>query len=98
MNKFKKKESAEKRFYYRRNKFILRQVPKKRRNSYRYRKIMHIKAMRLDIRIRCYSCRVNVLQHLGTAAPDLYLDIKGYKPYGTVCAMCKWYMSGGLHI
>ncbi len=59
---------------------------------------MHIKAMRLDIRIRCYSYRINVLQHLGTAAPDLHLDIKGYKPYGTVRAMCKWYMSGGLHI
>lgn len=98
MNKFKKKESILKRFYYRRNKLILKQVPRKRRSRYRYRKIMHIKAMRLDIRIRCYSCRVNILQHLGTAAPDLHLDIKGYKPYGIVCSMCKWYMSGGLHI
>lgn len=98
MNKFKKKESAEKRFYYRRNKLILRQVPRKRRKHYRYRDIMHIKAMRLDIRIRCYSCRVNISQHLGAAAPDLHLGIKGYKPYGIVCAMCKWYMRGGIRI
>lgn len=98
MNKFKKKESAEKRFYYRRNRLILKQVPRKRRSGYRYRRMMGIKAMRLDIKIRCYSCRVNVLQHLGTEAPDLHLDIKGYKPYGLVCAMCKWYMRSGLHI
>ena len=32
------------------------------------------------------------------ADPDLHLDIKGYKPYGIVCSMCRWYMSGGLHI
>lgn len=98
MLNFKRKEAILKRFFYRRNKLILKQVPRKRRSRYRYRKIMHIKAMRLDIRIRCYSCRVNVSQHLGTVTPDLYLNIKGYMPYGTICAMCKWYMHGGIHI
>lgn len=98
MLKFKRKEAILKRFFYRRDKLILKQVPRKRRSRYRYRKIMYIKAMRLDIRIRCYSCRVNVLRRLEAAAPDLHLDIKGYNPYGIVCAMCKWYMSGGLHI
>lgn len=98
MLKFKRKEAILKRFFCRRNKLILKQVPRKRRSRYRYRKIMRIKAMRLDIRIRCYSCRVNVSQHLGTAAPDLHLDIKGYKPYGIVCAMCKSYMCGGLQL
>ena len=97
MNKFKKKESILKRAYYRRNKLILKQVPRKRRSRYRYRKIMGIKAMRLDIRIRCYSCRVNI-SYLRMVTPDLHLDIKGYMPYGSICAMCKWYMSGGLHI
>lgn len=97
MNKFKKKESAEKRFYYRRNRLILKQVPRKRRSGYRYRRIMGIKAKRLDIRIRCHSCRIN-FSYLRIVTPDLHLDIKGYAPYGDVCAMCKWYMSGGLHI
>ena len=32
------------------------------------------------------------------AAPDLHLDIKGYKPYGIVCAMYRWYMHGRIHI
>lgn len=97
MNKFKKKESALKRFYYRGNQLILRQVPRKRRSPYRYRGIMRIKAMRLDIRIRCHSCRVNI-SFLRMVTPDLHLDIKGYKPYGASCAMCRWYMRGGLHI
>lgn len=98
MLKFKKKESVLKRFYYRRDQLILRQIPRKRRSRYRYRRIMKIKAMRLDIKIRCYFCRLNISRRLGMAAPDLYLDIKGYKPYGIICAMCKWYMSGGLHL
>ena len=28
---------------------------------------------------------------------DLYLDIKGYKPVGSMCLMCREYMRGGLH-
>lgn len=95
MLKFKRKKAISGHVFHKMNKHFPFGEP---RDTYRYRKIMHVRAKRLDIRIRCYSCRINILQHLGTAAPDLHLDIKGYKPYGIICAMCKWYMHGGIHI
>ena len=100
MDKFKKKESMLKRFYYRRNKFILGQIPRKRKSRYRYRRIMQIKAMRLDIKIRCHSCR---LRHIAEKPSRIFSiissDIEGYMPFDKdICAMCRWYMSGGLHI
>ncbi len=95
MLKFKRKKAISGHVFHKMNKHFPFGEP---RDTYRYRKIMRVRAKRLDIRIRCYSCRVNISQHLGTAAPDLHLDIKGYKPYGIVCAMCKSYMCGGLHL
>lgn len=96
MIKLKKRESVKKRFYHRRN-MIFGEIPEELRNSYRYRKIMHIKAMRVDIRIKCHSCRVNV-SYLRMVTPDLHLDIKGYMPYGYNCTTCQWYMSGRFNI
>ena len=100
INKFKKRESALKRFYYRRNKLILERSPRKRRRRYRYRRIMEIKARRLDIRIRCHSCR---LRHIAEKPSRIFsiiaLDIGEYMPFDKdICAMCRWYMGGGLHI
>lgn len=99
MNKFKKKESILKRFYYKRKRLLCRKFHRnfhRKRHSY-YRKITIIKANRLSIRITCHSCRVHMWQKNIRTVSDLYLDIKGYKPVGSMCAMCREYMRGGLH-
>lgn len=94
MLKFKRKESILKRFHRRINRKYIARLPRHSRKPYRYREIMYIKAMRLDIRIKCHSCRENI-SYLRMVTPNLHLDIKGYMPYGRGCAMCKSYMRGG---
>lgn len=66
------------------------------RNTYRDRKIMRIRAKRLDIRIKCYYCRMRSSADAPSA--NLYLDVKGYVPVVDFCGHCGYYMKGGLHI
>ena len=100
MLKFKRKESILKRFHRRINRKYIAQLPRHSRKPYWCRDIMYIKAMRLDIRIKCHSCRENLsyLRYLGMETSGSHLDIKGYIPCGDICAECKNYMRGGTRI
>lgn len=96
MLKFKRKEAILKRAYHRMNKKFYSQIPREVKDSYRCRKIMRIRAKRLDIRIKCYYCRMRSSADAPSA--NLYLDVKGYVPVVDFCGHCGYYMKGGLHI
>lgn len=94
MLKFKRKRSMLNRVYNKKNKHSL---SGKKRDSYQWRTVMRVRAKRLDIRIKCHSCRIN-FSYLRMVTSDLHLDIKGYKPFDRfTCAECKSYMRGGAY-
>lgn len=94
MLKFKRKKAISGHVFHKMNKYFPFGEP---RDTYRYRKIMRVRAKRLDIRIRCHSCRIN-FSYLRMVTADLHLDIKGYKPFDRfTCAECKGYMRGGVY-
>lgn len=102
MLKFKRKEAIVKRAYHRMNKKFYSQIPRAVKDSYRWRrKIMYIRARRLDIKIRCRSCRIRYIKEnsnkMDSIIATILSTIKGYVPIDKVkCVVCKTYMRGGL--
>ncbi len=93
MLKFKRKRAMLNRVCNKKNKHSL---PGEKRDSYRWRKVMRVRAMRLDIRIRCPSCRRSHAQDSIAAA--IMANYNGYAPFDRfTCAECKGYMRGGAY-
>lgn len=102
MLKFKRKEVILKRVLHKKNKQFYSQLLRESKAPYRYRKIMRIRAMRLDIRIRCRSCRIRYIKEhthkMDSIIATILSTIKGYVPFDKFeCVVCKSYMHGGLH-
>lgn len=98
MLKFKRKKAISGRVFHKMNKHFCIRPLGESNDIYWYRKIMRVRAKRLDIRIKCHSCRIN-FSYLRMVTSDLHLDIKGYKPFDRfTCAECKGYMRGGTRI
>ena len=94
MLKFKRKRSMLNRVYNKKNKHSL---PGKKRDSYRWRTVMRVRAKRLDIRIRCPSCRRSHAH--GSIAAAIMANYNRYAPFNKfVCAECKGYMRGGAYL
>lgn len=101
MLKFKRKVSILKRTYHKMNKKFYSQIPRESKGSYRCRKIMYIRARRLDIKIRCRSCRIRYIKEnsnkMDSIIATILSTIKGYVPIDKFkCVVCKTYMRGGL--
>ena len=97
MLKFKRKKAISGRVFHKMTKNLFLPLGELK-DTYPYRKIMCVRAKRLDIRIKCHSCRMN-FSYLRMVTSDLHLDIKGYKPFDRfTCGECKGYMRGGLYL
>lgn len=96
MLKFKRKRAMSERVWHKINKYSSRLLPRESKDSYRYRKVMRVRARRLDIRIRCPSCRRSHAQDSIAAA--IMANYNGYAPFDRfTCAECKGYMRGGTY-
>lgn len=102
MLKFKRKEAILKRAYHKMNKKFYSRLSREVKDSYRWRrKIMYIRARRLDIKIRCRSCRIRYIKEnsnkMDSIIATILSTIKGYVPIDKFkCVVCKTYMRGGL--